>query len=663
MNTILWLDFETRSRCDLLTRGVYNYARDPSTEVLCMSYAFDDDPVRTWLPQQPFPEKIREHLADQGIIRAHNATFERLIFWYVICPEQDVQEPYIEQFYCTATEARANCMPGSLGDLARFAGTNMKKDYRGAQLIRWLSIPRPDGTFLEDDDLMREMVSYCEQDVRTMRAASRAMRPLSAEELLDYHVNERVNDLGIRVDLPLCRAGMRYAENERREIEARVRQLTDGMIDSVRSPKMAAWAYARVGDEARKLMTVYKEGEKRISADRHVRGNLLSLAENNPEEVPPDVADVVQCADDLWASSVAKFTRMASLADIEDHRVRGSLIFAGGSATGRAASYGLQVHNLSRDTAKEPLVVRKALIEGRHVTPTFGNTVTGVLKQMLRPAICPADGHVFVVADWASIEARVSPWLSLDPQAEETLTVFREGGDLYVREAMKLFACSADEVTKARRQIGKVAVLALGYGGGVKAFAAMARAYGVTLSETEIERTVRTWRRVNGWATRFWRGIELAYMRAVRSPGQEQRYGRITYLYDRQHLWYALPSGRVLCYPFAETDGKSVSYSKASWKPAAGAETWPRARLYGGLAVENVTQATANDVLRHALRELDDRHYPVVLHVHDEIVVEVPEKEASRVAKGMAGIMTASPAWAGGLPLAVDVKQMSRYGK
>ena len=191
--SILWIDFETRSRCDLPARGVYNYAQDGTTEVLCMSYAFDDDEVVTWRPGEPFPERVELHT---GQIRAHNAAFERLIFWYVL------QIDYkLEQFYCTAAQARANCAPGSLEDVGRFASADMKKDYRGAQLIRLLSLPQADGSFREDAALLAEMIAYCEQDVRAMRAISKAMRELSPEELADYHVNERINDRGVLAEI------------------------------------------------------------------------------------------------------------------------------------------------------------------------------------------------------------------------------------------------------------------------------------------------------------------------------------------------------------------------------------------------------------------------------------------------------------------------------
>lgn len=647
--TILWLDFETRSRCDLLSHGVYNYAQDASTDVLCMSYAFGDEDVRTWTPDQPFPEAVRNH---KGQIRAHNAAFERLIFWYVLQVNFD-----LEQFYCTAAQARANCAPGSLEDVGRFASVNMKKDHRGSQLIRLLSIPKADGTFNNDPDLMAEMVAYCEQDVRAMRAISQAMRELSNEELLDYHVNERINDRGVLLDKPLAESAIKYASAELDEIQSLVAEITNGEITSVRSPRMREWVLARVGEQAKKLMENYKDGEKKYSIDKTVRANLLILADENPTEIPPEIADVIQCADDLWASSVAKFKRLAELSDEEDSRVRGAFVFAGGSATGRASSYGAQVHNFTRKCAKDPDAVRHAMVRGHQIVPAYGRRVTDVLKGMLRPALIPERGKSLVVADWAAIEARVNPWLSNCAAGEHKLELFRQGEDVYKVNAAATFHVPVEAVNGDQRQIGKVQELACGFAGGVGAFAAMGRAYGILLPEAEAKRMVNGWRLANSWAVPYWQDLEEAYTRAMRNKGHEFSAGRVTYLYDGLHLWYALPSGRVLCYPFAQLTADGVTYAKASWKPAADAKEWPRARLWKGLACENITQAVANDLLRYSLRHLDD----VVLHVHDEIVIETSEPEA--VTKEMERVMCSTPEWAVGIPLNIEVQTMTRYGK
>jgi len=637
---MLWLDFETRSACDLRKHGVYNYAQDASTDVLCMSYAFGDGEVQTWVLGQPFPRDVREHT---GPIYAHNATFERLIFWYVLQIEFK-----LEQFVCTAAQARANCAPGSLEDVGRFSGASMKKDHRGAQLIRMMCVP----PFKNDESLMKELILYCEQDVRAMRAISQAMRPLSAEELADYHVNERINDRGVLVDVPLCRAAIEYASDEVVEIQQIVSEVTEGAILSVRSPKMKQWVLERVGSQAKELMRI---GEK-YSIDKTVRANLLLM--ENPDEIPPAVAEVIQCADDLWASSVAKFSRLADLADVEDFRVRGAFVFAGGSATGRASSYGAQVHNFTRKCAAEPDAVRAAMVRGHSVVPKYGKRVTDVLKGMLRPALVPAAGKQLVVADWAAIEARATPWLSDSVSGRGKLDLFRTGADVYKVNAAATFGCAVDAVTKDQRQIGKVQELACGFAGGVGAFAAMGRAYGVLLPESDARRMVDAWRRANPWAPTYWQQLESAYLRAMRNKNREFKAGRVTYLYDGVHLWYSLPSGRVLCYPFAKFDDEgNVTYAKAAWKPSADAKEWPRARLWKGLACENITQAAANDLLRHSLRNLDD----VVLHVHDEIVIETDRPEEAM--QEMERIMCTPPAWAEGLPLDVEAQIMERYGK
>lgn len=654
---MLWLDFETRSACDLRKHGVYNYAQDPTTDVLCMSYAFGDDHVKTWLPyridehgllkKNPFPFDVASY---KGLIYAHNAAFERLIFWYVL--QIDFK---LEQFYCTAAQARANCAPGSLEDVGRFSGASMKKDHRGAQLIRLLSVPQADGTFREDPALMQEMVAYCETDVKAMRAISKAMRPLSAQELQDYHINEQINDRGVLVDVPLCKAAIQYASDEVEDIQQIVTEVTEGAITSVRSPKMKQWVLDRVGPKAKELMVVYKDGEKKYSIDKAVRANLILM--EDPDEIPPAVAEVIQCADDLWASSVAKFSRLADLADEEDSRVRGVFVFAGGSATGRASSYGAQLHNFTRKCADEPDAVRTAMVRGHSIVPKYGKRVTDVLKGMLRPALVPANGKSLVVADWAAIEARANPWLS-GSAGDAKLDLFRTGADVYKVNAAATFGVGVADVSKDQRQIGKVQELACGFAGGVGAFAAMGRAYGVLLPESDARRMVDAWRRANPWAPTYWQSLESAYLRAMRNKGHEFKAGHVTYYYDGVHLWYMLPSGRVLNYPFAKFDaGGNVTYAKSAWKPAADAKEWPRARLWKGLACENITQAAANDLLRHSLRNLDD----VVLHVHDEIVIETSEPE--RVAQEMERIMCTPPAWAEGLPLDVEVQIMTRYGK
>ena len=616
----LWLDFETRSHCDLKKHGVYNYAAHPTTEVLCMSYAFGDDEVRTWT-EGPFPDDVRHHT---GRIAAHNAAFERLIFQHVL--KMDFAP---EQFYCTATQARANCAPGSLEDVGRFLGAGMRKDHRGAALVRKFCIP----PYSNDDP--SDLIAYCEQDVRAMRAISQAMRPLSDDEQRDYHINERINDRGVAVDVQLAVAAQGYASEELISIQRDVYTLTG--IGTLRSSKMREWIISRLTPEQAALAVK----DDRPSVDKAVRANLLAC-----DDLDPTVREVIQSLDDVSASSVAKFERMANLAS-PDGRVRGAFVFAGGSATGRASSYGLQVHNFTRKTVKNPDDTRRAIVRGHNLVPTYGTRVSDVLRGMLRPAIT---GNL-TVADWSSIEARVTPWASGAGDAK--LDVFRSGRDPYKVNAAATFAVEYDAVTDEQRQIGKVQELACGFAGGVGAFAAMGRIYGVTLTESESQRMVDGWRRANNWAPHYWQSLESAYRLALTQPKQEIAVGRIVYMFDGTHLWYMLPSGRVLSYPFARfEENGDITYAKAAYKPAADAKQWPRARLWRGLACENITQAIAADILRHALRQLDD----VVLHVHDEIVID---GDGSRLAE----VMATPPLWASDLPLKAEIKTMTRYQK
>jgi DNA polymerase len=474
-----------------------------------------------------------------------------------------------------------------------------------------------------------------------MREVSLALRQLDADELRDYHINERINDRGLLIDVPLCHAAIGYATAELEDIQTLVKDITG--IASARSPKLKQWVADRVDPE---LMMV----EDKLSLNKATRSALLQL------DLPDEVLDVVQCIDDISASSVAKFKRMGELADVEDHRVRGAFVFNGGSATGRASSYGVQLQNMARVCAKDPVAVRSAMMAGDSLS-AFGSRVTDVLKGMIRPAIIPAPGNVLIVADWAGIEARCNPWLSNHVASEAKLDIFRSGGDVYVENAKSTF--NTKEVTKEQRFIGKVQELALGYSGGAGAFASMARIYGLNMPEHQIKRMINGWRVANAWMMPYGQELERAYMSAIRHKGHEFSAGRVTYLFDGAHLWYILPSGRVLCYPFARIEDGSVTYLKAAFKPSADAVEWPRARLWQGIAQENIAQATANDLLRYSLRQLDG----VIATVHDEIIVECAIDDAELMSKRMTEVMCTPPVWAEGVPLAVEINTMVRYGK
>jgi DNA polymerase len=282
---------------------------------------------------------------------------------------------------------------------------------------------------------------------------------------------------------------------------------------------------------------------------------------------------------------------------------------------------------------------------------------------MLRPALLPSEGNQLVIADWAAIEARVLPWLSDEPSAQDVLDTFASGADIYKHTAARALNIRVEDVTDLQRQVAKVQILALGYQGGRGAFLTMAKAYNVHLPDDEIEMMIQRWRASNPWAPAFWRKVDNASRKAMIDSHRWHKAGRVHYMFDRRDLWAALPCCRLLCYPQAKLDAEknAITYAKAAWKPKADAKEWPRASLYGGMAAEQATQATAASLLRYALAECEAEGLPVVLHVHDEIVLDSPDPVNH--AATLTRIMSTPPAWAEGLPLKAETKIAARYGK
>lgn len=687
--TVLHLDFETRSEIDLLRHGAFVYAAHPSTTVLCLGWAFGHAPVEVWVPGEPFPDAIRAHFAagNRASIHAHNAQFEILITEHVLSRMvPGLPIPPLAAWYCTAAQARARALPGGLDDLGLCLGLNTRKDRRGKELIKLLSMPQRDpetgGTYWNDDpDLLAEMVAYCRQDVVVERAAGAVTPPLTEAEHGDWLIAEAVNRRGMKVDVPFAEAAVRYADAELAEITTELATVTGGAITSPRQyQRIKAFLAPHMerDDRIRKAMTVVRTDRRtgtetrKITLDRDARAKLTALAELEPGLLPDDVLDVIALTDEAGRSSVAKYSAMTARADA-DGRVRGAYLYAGAGQTLRFSSAGLQLHNFPRTCAEDPdrirdVVLRHGALDG----------VMDTLSSMLRPSIIADDGHVLVWGDWSAIEARILPWLAGGP-GDGVLDVFRANDadpsrpDIYMVEAGSVYGIDPAAVDDAQRQVGKVVVLSAGYGGGHRAFQAMARAYRVVLSDEDAARIIQTWRTNNPWAPRLWRDLERAAVAAVRSPGSETRAGRMTYCKPTPAapLYCLLPSGTILSYPDARVDEVDTEYGikpvltaiKAAWKPAKGETDWGRVTLYGGLLAENCTQATAACILRHALKVCAEDGWPVVGHVHDEIVIEVREDEEADARQALAGAMLDVPAWAAGLPMKAATKSGRRYGK
>jgi DNA polymerase len=660
---VLIIDFETRSKVDLKTAGAYTYAQDPSTEILCMGWRCGiNGESGVWFPGDPVPKEVRRALRTKAcLIAAWNANFDRLIW-------DDCEHPFgdlpLSRWLCLSATARVNALPAGLDDCFRciFQGKR-GKDVRGQQLIQTLCIPNADGTFTEDPELLKALGEYCLQDVLASYDCSRHMRPMDQGQRTEYHVNERINDSGVYIDVDFCEAATDYADSEREALSLELSRLTGGNITSpTQTQRIREYVYTRSNQEIQNMMTVYKNNEPKRSLDKRIRENIMAAVDDNTTELDPDVYAVIRCAHEGSNTSVVKFKRMVERADPVTHRACGAFMYAGASQTHRFASRGVQLHNFRRDTpdADRVATLRNAIMLGHPVKHPIDT-----LASMLRPAITAEPGNVLVVADWKQIEARALPWLSRKASAEPRLKIFADDEDIYQTTA---------DALQAERQVGKVADLSLGFGGGAGAFTAMARNYGVTLPEHVVEQTVTGWRNANPWAVEFWRDLRLAATAAIKDPHQSKMAGRVHYRFRPDllggTLQCTLPCGNTIQYPFAMLehdvirDQLTISAIKANWTPAWGDKEWPRVRLWHGLLAENVTQATAASLLRYALTELHMRGWDIVAHVHDEIVLEVPLVAVEECIADVREVMEINtPAWTLGLPLGVDIKAMERYGK
>jgi len=640
----LWIDIETRSRCDLLAHGTYRYADDPSTEILIICYAVDNRDVQTWLHGQPLPPCLVSAFAKPPRnmrFVAHNAAFERRVLGAKF---PALLDPHL--WYCTATQARAAALAGSLESASRMLGTTLRKDRRGAELIRLLSMPQADGSFCEDAELMSEFARYCRDDVRVMRELSNGLPPLTEETLALYAANETVNDRGLPIDTELCEAALRYADEAAVEATARIRALTDGAISSARSIKLTHWIHERLQPQHGDLMRVMRGNDvPGLSLDRDVRANLLDAIEVNPDEFAPGVIDAIEAAEDAAVSSISKFGTMLNRVS-SDGRLRGAFVLNGASQTGRFSSTGAQLHNFPRLVADDPDALRAQVI----AHAPLNGSVLAALKSLLRPAIRPRSGYI-VRADWNAVEARGLPWLA-GPSAARYLDTWRNPSrDPYIEQAQ--LAGLGDH-----RQAGKVVVLALGYGGGANALARMSKNYGVTINDAAA--VVRNWRSANTWATGWWGALEAGAFDALRLRNCKWvEAAGVAFAADTFGLVMRLPSGRQLRYPMAafewQRDVSVITYMKAAWKPKADAAGWPRAQMWHGTLAENATQATCGDLLRNAITVSVREGLPLIGHVHDELIGEAQTKrEAQELARAFQQRMLDAPVWARGLPLAVE---------
>lgn len=638
----LSLDIETYSSADLASVGAYAYSAAPDFQILLLAYAYDADEVGIIdVANDGLPQWMADDLMNPDVVKhAYNAQFERVCLSRVLCPEGEFLDPM--QWRCTMVQAAYWGIPGSLKQVSDVLGLEERKDTRGKKLIRQFSQPMEDGLpnlfFGEDWEAFKE---YCVQDVvveQTIQYALGGPIPNSEQEV--YAVDQRINDRGAGIDMRLALNASSMSERAAAGTAEYLKEAT-GLANPNSSVQFKQW--------------LVDHGVKVGSIGREVLEDALKVG------VPPEVEPVIRARLDGAKSSVKKFD-VAVNATCPDSRIHGCFQFYG-AQTGRWSGRLMQLQNLPRgDLHGAELDLCCDLVRDNDMESVeilFGN-VPSALKSVIRCLIRPNDPNLtLVVCDYSAIEARVIAWLA---DEEEVLEVFRTSGKIYEATAARMFHIPIEKVDKSLRQRGKVATLALGYGGGTAALERMG-ALRMGMTPDELPGIVKAWRGANRGITGLWRDVEDAVGAVVDGARSfvGVAKGRIVVRREPGCCGVAirLPSGRALHYRrMRHNDEGNLCYN-VSGKGAGQVVV----KTYGGRLVENIVQAVARDLLANALVNLEDDGWRTVAHIHDEVVVEVPRDSAKEMYDTIRHAMCDMPGWADGLPLNADGYICDSYRK
>ena len=674
----LSIDIETYSGADLAKTGVYRYAEDPDFEVLLIGYSLDGGPVEVHDCTQPccWPRDLLDALTDPEVEkRAWNAAFERTCLSAAL---EEEMPP--EQWSDTMVLALECGLPGSLAGAGAALGLpeEQLKDPVGKSLIAYFSKPcratkanggRTRNLPQHDPEKWKLYIEYNRQDVVTEMAIREKLYSLAPSEQELWCLDQHMNDRGIRIDTGMVERIVQFDEGNRERLQAEARELS-GLSNPNSLAQLKPWLCSR---------GVPVEQLRKDDLDR-----ILG------EDLPPDVRRVLQIRKALGKTSTAKYSTMLD-AVCEDGRIRGILQFYGANRSGRWAGRLVQVHNLAKNYLPDLDLARELAAGGRfdELDTLFGEPAF-VFSELIRTAFIPSEGCRFVVSDFSAIEARVVAWLAGE---QWTLDAFRAGKDIYCETASMMYHVPVEKHGQNAhlRQKGKVAVLACGYQGGVGAMRAMDR--GGSIPDEELQSVVDQWRAANPMIVKLWRDYEAAaktaiterrtVRRGIRIPaenladreymagGPVRPYSvrdgiRVEFSYDRGNLLIRLPSGRRLCYWQARvredprTGRESIIYMGVNQVT----KQWGETETYGGKLVENVVQATARDCLAEAMRRVDAMGYTIVMHVHDEMIVDVPQRQADPDALARINEAMGAPiSWAPGLPLRGDGYECEFYRK
>lgn len=651
------------------------YFEHPVTDLWCYAYAFDDDPPGSWVRGEEHPDEVLRHVHDGGQVVAHNAGFEYLAINKVLAKRHGWPTIKFSNMRCTAAQAAAMALPRSLGELGRALGLDVTKDEEGRRLMLMMTKPRRiengEPIWWDEPVKVRRLVDYCVTDVLSERAADKKLRPLSPMErkcwLLDHEINAR----GVLIDVAAVRDAKKIVADRLSELQRELQILTEFAVGSVTQ-------VARIKDWLR------LQGLDMESLDKRALREALGKVHD------PKLRRVLEIRQEASKASVAKLDAYEAGAS-KDRRCRGLLMYHG-AGTGRWTGMRLQPQNFPRPVREWTRDASSAYFDTlRHKDHRLTELHTGMssvyaTSNALKGFIVADKGNTLYKGDYSNIEGRVLAWLAGETWKLNAFRAFdnRTGPDIYKLTASGILTNVTsvlrrpENITEDERQsYGKVPELALGFQGGVVAFQTMAKNYDVSVTDEEADAIKVGWRQRHPSIVSLWYDLERTILHAAKNPGSvfrvaapewrdAQNYQRIEYGVKHGFLWCRLPSGRLLAYmdprvrevetPWGEKK-EAVTYMGVDSQT----RKWGRFAMYGGLAAENVTQATARDVMRDAMFRLEAAGYPIVLTVHDEIVAETSETFGS--VDEFSRTMAVLPSWAAGLPVSVDASRGPRYQK
>jgi DNA polymerase len=654
---VLHRDVETRSLANLKTVGAHQYAADPTTEILCVAYAIDDDPAQLWVPSDPLPAPVIEAASSPNwLVVAHNDQFETAIEHRVLAPRYGWPLIPLDRHRCTMAAALAAGLPARLGALADALELAHRKDVAGERLMHQLAKPRRArkdedvaGIYWFDDaERLQRLYDYCRQDVEVERELFDRLPPLSPAEQALWALSTTINRRGFCVDRAFAEAARQIAQEATPELDQELARVTGGAATSIHQiARLTAWLAAQ-GCAVKSL------------ARKGIEQQLLD------DELPATVRRALEMRRDGAQAATKKIDALLARAG-EDDRIRGAFRYHG-AATGRWSGEGFQAQNLKRPAVDDLEAAIAAVATGsyEHVRRLYPQPLS-VVGDCSRSMIVAAPGHVLIGADFSAIESRVLAWVAGERWKLDAYRRFDATHDPrdepYLATACAIFHKPAGTYTKQspERGVGKTCDLAFGYSGGL---AAWRKFEPDRFSDIEVETFKNEWRAAHPNIKRFWYDVDRAAWTAVRERGRVVRCGQVAFRNNGAFLHLKLPSGRKISYPNPRIKAEDEQHQSVVFSDnASGQFKDCRGGLgaYGGLWTENVVSGIARDLLADAMLRVEAAGYPIVLHVHDEVVAEVPEGFGSL--EQFTHLMTRKPAWALDLPIAASAWRGPRYCK